>query len=208
MPALNELSAIPFGSLIGGPLIAAVEAQAKAAMTTVDFINAVGFDEDQTGKKVRNVTFSYVTGRDRNNQDIQSTLDVPLLSIVPIPFLRIENMDIHFKASISQSMETKESEATTTAGEVKTTAGGGFLGWKAEMSASVSSKKDSSSTRDSRYSVEYTMDINVHAVQDDIPAGLAKVLGLLNESMDRQLQASPSPTPQPGPQEKPKPDKK
>ena len=91
---------------------------------------------------------------------------------------------------------------------MKTTAGGGFLGWKAEMSASVSSKKDSSSTRDSRYSVEYTMDINVHAVQDDIPAGLAKVLGLLNESMDRQLQASPSPTPQPGPQEKPKPDKK
>jgi hypothetical protein len=32
------------------------------------------------------------------------------------------------------------------------------------------------------------MDINVHAVQDDVPAGLAKVLNLLNESMDRKLQ--------------------
>jgi hypothetical protein len=62
------------------------------------------------------------------------------------------------------------------------------------MSASISSKKDSSATRDSRYSVEYTMDINVHAVQDDIPAGLAKVLGLLNESMERQLQARPVPS--------------
>jgi hypothetical protein len=97
-------------------------------------------------------------------------------------------MDIHFKASISQSMETKESESTTTAAELATKAGGGWFAFKAEMSASVSSKKDSSSTRDSRYSVEYTMDINVHAVQDDMPAGLAKVLGLLNESMDRQLQ--------------------
>ena len=191
MSALNELSAIPFGSLIGGPLIAAVEAQAKAAMTTVDFINAVGFYEDGQEKKVRNVTFSYLTGPKPNDQ---STLQVPLLSIVPIPFLRIENMDIQFKASISQSMETKESEAKTTAAEVKTSAGGGWFGFKAEMSASVSSKKDSSSTRDSRYSVEYTMDISVHAVQDDIPAGLAKVLGLLNESMDRQLQARPSET--------------
>jgi hypothetical protein len=197
MPALNELSAIPFGSLIGGPLIAAVEAQAKAAMTTVDFINAVGFEEDDKGKKkVRNVTFSYLTGPDP--EKAQSTLEVPLLSIVPIPFLRIENMDIHFKASISQSMETKEAESSTTAGEIKTSAGGGWLAFKAQMSASVSSKKDSSSTRDSRYSVEYTMDINVHAVQDDIPAGLAKVLNLLNESVDRQLQARSSQTPPPG----------
>lgn len=31
------------------------------------------------------------------------------------------------------------------------------------MNASYSSKKDSSATRDSKYSVEYTMDVAVHA---------------------------------------------
>ena len=197
--ALNELSAIPFGSLIGGPLIAAVEAQAHAAMTTVDFIQAVGFEKgtgkDKDSQTVRNVTFKFLNGYagqlgDGSGKTPQMmSLDVPLLSIVPIPFLRIENMDIHFKASLSQSLETKASETTSNAAEAGVEGGGGWLMFRAKMHASVSSKKDSSSTRDSRYSVEYTMDINVHAVQDDIPAGLAKVLNLLNESVDRQLQA-------------------
>lgn len=200
MPAINELSAIPFGSLIGGPLIAAIEAQAKSAMTTVDFINAVGFYGDENDKKVRNIAFSYRTGP--NETDL-AQLAVPILSIVPIPFLRIENMDIHFKASISQSMETKETESSATDAQAGFRAGGGWGPFKAEMNASVSSKKDSSSTRDSRYSVEYTMDINVHAVQDDIPAGLAKVLGLLGESMDRQLQARSPVPPQADPSETP-----
>jgi hypothetical protein len=190
MAVVNELAAIPFGTLIGGPLNAAIEAQAKAAMTTVDFINAVGFEEDKNSntKKVKTVAFSFANGP-VNGSTPMMKLEVPLLSIVPIPFLRIENLDIHFKASLSQSMETKESETTSTEGKAEVKAGGGWLAVKAEMNASISSKKDSSATRDSRYSVEYTMDINVHAVQDDIPAGLAKVLNLLNESMDRQLQA-------------------
>jgi hypothetical protein len=190
MAVLNELASIPFGSLIGGPLTAAVEAQAKAAMTTVDFIKAVGFESDGSDgnpSKVKTVTFAFNNGP--KGQEPMA-LEVPLLSIVPIPFLRIENLDIHFKASLSQSMETKDSETTSTEGKAEVKAGANWLTAKAEMSASISSKKDSSSTRDSRYSVEYTMDINVHAVQDDIPAGLAKMLNLLTESMDRQLQLS------------------
>jgi hypothetical protein len=192
--ATNQLAAIPFGTLIGGPLIAAVEAQAKAAMTTVDFINAVGFEEDTANKakKVKTVAFSFMSGPANNGQTPMMKLEVPLLSIVPIPFLRIENLDIHFKASLSQSMETKQADSSSLAGEFGVKASGGYLAVKAEMNASISSKKDSSSTRDSRYSVEYTMDINVHAVQDDIPAGLAKVLGMLSESLDRQLQARPT----------------
>lgn len=185
MAVVNELAAIPFGTLIGGPLNAAIEAQAKAAMTTVEFIRAVGFKPASDGQstEIANIGFNYKIG-----PDATGTLEVPLLTIVPIPFLRIENMDIHFKASLSQSMETKETQATSTEGKVDTKVSGGWWAVKAEMNASISSKKDSSATRDSRYSVEYTMDINVHAVQDDIPAGLAKVLSLLNESMDRQLQ--------------------
>lgn len=51
------------------------------------------------------------------------------------------------------------------------------------MNASYSSKKDSSATRDSKYSVEYTMDVAVHAGQDSMPAGMAKVLEMLNNSI-------------------------
>ena len=51
------------------------------------------------------------------------------------------------------------------------------------MNASYSSKKDSSATKDSKYSVEYTMDVAVHAGQDSMPAGMAKVLEMLNNSI-------------------------
>ena len=39
-------------------------------------------------------------------------------------------------------------------------------------------------TQDSKYSVEYTMDVAVKAGQDSMPAGLAKVLELLGNSLD------------------------
>ena len=41
--ATNLLSGIPFGCLIGAPMVAAIDAQRLAAMETVKFIEAVGF---------------------------------------------------------------------------------------------------------------------------------------------------------------------
>jgi hypothetical protein len=40
--ATSALQGIPFSSLIGGPLSAAIDAQVKAAGATVDFIQNVG----------------------------------------------------------------------------------------------------------------------------------------------------------------------
>ena len=59
MAVVNELAAIPFGTLIGAPLNAAIEAQAKAAMTTVEFIRAVGFKPAQDGRYSSTVVFAY-----------------------------------------------------------------------------------------------------------------------------------------------------
>jgi hypothetical protein len=187
----KELSAIPFGSLIGGPLTAAVEAQAKAAYSSVEFINAVGFTDN---REVVNVNFKYQGGRGADKQ----TLTVPLLTIVPIPFIRIDNMDIKFKASMSQSTGTEQIEKKELGASTTLSAGGGYLFVKASLDASVSSKKDSTSTKNSKYSVEYTIDINVHAVQDDMPGGMAKVLNILTDSI-QSVAASTPPEPGPGP---------
>ena len=56
--------------------------------------------------------------------------------------------------------------------------------------ANYSSKKDSKSTQNSEYSVETTLDIYVHARQDAMPAGMAKILDILNNSIDYVNQAS------------------
>src|SRR5713101_5488099 len=40
----QELASIDFASMLGGPLVAVVNAQAQAAMSSVNFIKAVGFE--------------------------------------------------------------------------------------------------------------------------------------------------------------------
>ena len=115
--ATSALQAIPFGSIIGGPLKACVEAQALAAKTTWEFIQNVGINVNpETGEKTAvNVSFSFIQG----GRLVQ--LNIPLLTIVPIPYIAIREVDINFKANISASSssaaETNESAKNASAGK-------------------------------------------------------------------------------------------
>ena len=181
--ATNALSSLPFGDIIGAPLQACVDAQTNAAQATWKFIKEVGLTTDENNQpKATYVSFNYRKG------GREATLNVPLLTIVPIPYLAIRDINIAFKANISASASTstQKHESLDVDFNTKAKASANFLLAKAsmEMSVGVSSKKDSTSTRDSKYSVEYTMDVAVTAGQDDMPAGMAKVLEMLNESID------------------------
>lgn len=182
--ATSALQAIPFSSMIGGPLKACIEAQAMAAKTSWEFIQEVGLNTDpNTGeKKAVNVSFSFI----QNGREVQ--LNVPLLTIVPIPYIAIHSVDINFKANISaasSSVNEQSSSSSLDAG-AEITAGLkiGPFHMDAKLNANYSSKKDSKATEESKYSVEYTMDVAVKAGQDSMPAGLAKVLELLGNSLD------------------------
>jgi Protein of unknown function (DUF2589) len=182
------LSQIPFDSVIGGPLKAAVAAQGQAAIASADFIKAVGFKApsgDAAGPlDPVNVTFTYQQGPTTpGGQPTNVTLTVPILTIVPIPYLRIDTMTLDFKTSINSTTEASTSETSSFAAEGSLKAQVGWGIFSASLSGSVSSKKDSTSTKNSRYSVEYTIDVNVHAVQDDMPAGMAKVLNILTDAI-------------------------
>jgi hypothetical protein len=181
--ATNALQAIPFGQIIGGPLSACVDAQREAALTTVSFINDIGLTTDKDGnKEAVYVKFQYR----RNGKN--TVLSIPLLTLIPIPYLAIRDINISFKANISASASTSNSQNSSMKQDYgfSTSAGMniGIARASASFNANISSKKDSSATRDSKYSVEYTMDVNVSAGQDDMPAGMSKILELLNESVD------------------------
>lgn len=182
--ATSALQAIPFGSMIGGPLKACIEAQAMAAQTSWQFIQEVGLNTNpQTGEKEAvNVSFQFM----QNGRMAQ--LNVPLLTIVPIPYIAVHSIDINFKANISASSssvsEQTTSEAVDAGADITAKVGWGPFSVQANMKANYSSKKDSKATQNSQYSVEYTMDIAVKAGQDSMPAGLAKVLELLGSSLD------------------------
>lgn len=267
----QELSSINFGALIGGPLVAVIEAQTMAARATADFIKTVGFDEENkpvyvefkypkeiapykpavpaqiTGISViaegsgytdgtLPVVFSGTGGAQANaiveggkvvrveliepgtyaaaptatitaNPGSGATLavqfqaavaavdakyqdmkfEVPILTMLPIPFIRVEEATIDFNAKIN-SMET-QSQSTDAAIsgnlEVRQRWPGG--GAKLSVSASYQKKTASGSTVERTYS----MQIHVRASQDEMPAGMEKLLGILEGAM----KATPLPAP-------------
>ncbi|MEG1498190.1 MAG: DUF2589 domain-containing protein [Bacteroidales bacterium] len=182
--ATNALASLPFSNIIGGPLTACIEAQAMAAKTSWNFIQDVGLNTDpKTGeKKTVNVSFQFIKdGR-------VAQLNIPLLTIVPIPYIAIQSIDISFKANINASASNSKVENENSSIEAglagSTSLSLGLFKVNANFHANYSSKKDSTATQDSKYSVEYTMDIAVKAGQDSMPAGLAKVLEILGNSLD------------------------
>ncbi len=182
--ASDALAALPFGNIIGAPLTACIDAQALAAQTTWRFIQNVGLQTDpETGEK-KAVTVAFQFMRDGK----MAQLNVPLLTIVPIPYIAIQSIDISFKANInaSSSSSSAESKSEDISAGVSGSASLnlGLFKMNAGFNASYSSKKDSKATQDSQYSVEYTMDVAVRAAQDGMPAGLAKVLEILGNSLN------------------------
>lgn len=175
--ATSSLQSLPFGNIIGGPLVACVEAQAQAARTSWEFIQNVGLYTEGEEKKTVNVSFQFV------KEGRMAQITVPLLTIVPIPYIAINSIDINFKANISASAASTETENSSSSVDTSVSASARCFWARGSMNASYSSKKDSSATKDSKYSVEYTMDVAVHAGQDSMPAGMAKVLEMLNNSI-------------------------
>jgi hypothetical protein len=154
-----------------------------AAKTSWEFIQQVGLNTNaETGEKnAVNITFYY------NKNGNLTKLIVPLLTIVPIPYIAIDDVQINFKANISaaSSSTSENTSSTKMAAGIK---GGAALNYgifniHADFNANYSSKKDSKATEESKYSVEYTMDVSVHAGQSDMPAGLASVLNILQSSI-------------------------
>jgi len=154
-----------------------------AARTSWEFIKEVGLNTDEKGQKSAvMVAFSF----NRGGRMVQ--LNVPLLTIVPIPYIAINTIDINFKASISASSSTasETTEHTEAGGELgaKAELNLGLFSMEANLKANYSSKKDSKATAESKYSVESTIDVAVKAGQESMPAGMAKVLELLGTALD------------------------
>ena len=174
--ALNQLSNLPFDNIIGGPLNAAILAQAQAAETTVDFIKSVGLQEVNGQTEAINVQFVY---EDSSGQARRIT--VPILAIVPIPFIIIDNLSISFKAKITASAAAQSSRSRSSSGYVSGSSGYYGKRFRASLNAGYSAKKDSKASQESKYAVEYTMDVQVNASQAGLPAGMEAVLGFLQQ---------------------------
>ena len=180
----QELASLDFESMIGGPLNAVVRAQTQSAITSVDFIKAVGFNSDD-GKPTM-VDFEYTKAIETTAEDGTVTvtptpfkLTVPILTMLPIPFIRVEETTIDFNAKINSVQEstTSSSSALNASLEVK----GGWGPVSAKLKVSYSTQKKS--TSGSKTERTYSMRVHVRAVQDEMPAGTDRLLGILENSI-------------------------
>ena len=218
--AVSAWEKVSFDKLIGEPLKAAIKAQGDAAKSTLEFIRNVGVtsDSDNGSETLTVVSFNFF-----KNGKI-AKLQIPLMTLVPIPALCITEVTYDFKMTISSSSDVtmkntntisndfkvtdtpgqqtvgsnssnnstkskddgkekqEKSKAQTTAAEaskVKDATNKSFT-----FTANYSSKKDSTATQISKYSVETTMDVKLKVSKDDLPAGVSKMLEVLNDSTE------------------------
>ena len=98
-------------------------------------------------------------------------------------------MTIQFTANITEQQEYKSASANSGSIATDTTMNfkaGGFLSpVKFNLNAKISTKNNWSNSNSSKVntSTQYTMDIQVKAVQDEMPAGLAKVLDIMEQAI-------------------------
>lgn len=207
----QELSSIDFASMIGGPLVAVVNAQAQSSMATVNFIKEVGFKKpkvegvaggDTGTEEPIYVTFRYpkevipyqpaipAVEEDPTatppvkakpavpavpaKTEIQE-LTVPILTLLPIPFIRVDSAEIDFNAKIN-SVEYQKTDSSLKI-DAALEAKAGWLWGSAKLNVSTSYQQ--STQQGNNVERTYSLAVHVKAVQDDIPAGMEKVLGIL-----------------------------
>ena len=204
----NEISSISLGSIIGGALSAIVEAQSQAAHTTVNFINEVGFEGKTEERKPVYVDFQYEKtiqpdkekmteeqkkegGQEENSKQI-THLKVPLLTMVPIPYIRVDDATIDFNVKINSVQETKTSSNLTYGGNMEAHAGYNGFRFKTgiKLSASISNQKKSSTSDNVKR--DYSLNVHVHAKQDDMPAGVERLLDLLSDASSTETRIVPA----------------
>lgn len=182
VPAVAELSAIPLEHMIGGPMNAIVRAQTMASLATIDYIQAVGLDGDGA---VRTVDFKIkktlpadpnATPPITDPQLVDVTVTAPLLVLAPPPSIRVAQATIAFKAKLTDVQTTDRSISINNKFSAD-------LSFKKVVTIKASSSVQIDAKSTSRREREYSLDVNVTIVQDAIPAGLAKLLDILENAM-------------------------
>lgn len=181
----QELATLDFGNLIGGPLSAVVEAQAKSSMRTADFIREVAFDKDG---KLLTVDFVYNRRNDDTNTDEEFTLTVPFLTMLPVPYIQIDEAIIEFNAKITSITQ----QGTMSELKNRTDASAGGSWWFAR--AAITSKTSYQRTSASSDKEERTFDMRVYvkARGTDMPSGTERLLTILENVITERKGGSTS----------------
>lgn len=189
LPVDNQeslLQELDFNRILGAPLSACVNAQEEAAQTTLQYLNEVVFtqagDDDSSLEPVT-VSFYFESAGQVHR------IVMPLLLIVPVPYLQIDRVDLTFQATVTESRMNHDTRK---------------LSLKAKYSAPGDSAEVSKETK-AEYMNKRCIDINLSVTSADMPMGISKLLEIFNNQLVEVKPDEPEVLPEPTPAEKPKP---
>lgn len=189
LPVDNQeslLQELDFNRILGAPLSACVNAQEEAAQATLQYLNEVVFtqagDDDSSLEPVT-VSFYFESAGQVHR------IVMPLLLIVPVPYLQIDRVDLTFQATVTESRMNHDTRK---------------LSLKAKYSAPGDSAEVSKETK-AEYMNKRCIDINLSVTSADMPMGISKLLEIFNNQLVEVKPDEPEVLPEPTPTEKPKP---
>lgn len=188
----QQFTGLPMGSLIGGPLMAAAKANHQMALTQVDFLMTTCFENKGTDtdcyeprmidmKLTRNViTPGEKQGDPPIISPLTSTINLPLLTILPLNSLAVDNVNVNFMMEVSSCYSEDHSKASseTTKEDASFNAKIGNGLWSVEVKGSISHDKTNTSSDNSHYEKKNsaTYKVDVHAGQLPLPPGVGVII--------------------------------
>lgn len=165
--------------LLGAPMAAVIQAEAIAARATADFIKEVGFTKDSDASDpdfgaIKNISFTY----NRLNADGSSqvaSITVPLLTIVPIPSLRVAEADIELDIALTQPDQN-----TSGGGQVSS---GKSFGIESPLRLKgLFAKKPVSSAPSTGNSITGNMNVKIKLAQAEPTIGMVQLISILDNA--------------------------
>jgi len=208
----QQFSGLPMDALIGGPLMAAAEANGKMAMTQTKFMldtcfQKTGSDDNAPYNPIMiemKLSKSFPVREDGDDggdrveiRKTETSFSVPLLTIIPLNSLAVDNVDISFDMEVKSSFaeEQNRESRSQTAAEGSFEGKAGWGPFSVTIRGSVHHESENSSNYKSNYSKSNSAKygIKVHAAQQPLPEGV----GIIIQHYASAISASEEPSDQP-----------
>ena len=192
----QAFTGLPMRDLIGGPLMAATEANNQMVMTQTRYILDTGFNRVSVGTnqyrydpimvnmKLKRPVVSEIIGTDGSKTTEittgESDVEVPILTLRPVPTLGVDLVNITFdmevKSSYGSTQSTSQDSELAAQSSFEAKLGYGPFSVSVKGSVSYSKPNSSSSevTRSASNSANYHVEVN--ASKQPMPAGLELIL--------------------------------
>ena len=182
---MSEINDVPLYQVIGAPLLALVQAEAQSAQATARYIQEIGFENSTENPlefgNLKSITFKYnkvSAGGKLTTLEVQ----IPVLSIVPIPAIQIKEAEIDFAVEINSLVELSVPTAINSFPE-KTNSASPASAENIKQDSSLSPElvafKVGISNRDTKNAINIKLKIE----QAEMPSGLLALFRVLDQGI-------------------------